>query len=97
MAEARRCRGDVPGTETPEGDVEQLVGETLEEALPPDAIWSHPQRGRPSLTGKPTASPHVGFRVSPELRRHADALARQQGITLSQLARDALEKYVRGA
>lgn len=55
------------------------------------------QRGRPSLTGEPAASPHVGFRVSPELRRHADALARQQGITLSQLARDALEQYVRGA
>ncbi|MFM1965006.1 MAG: hypothetical protein RL134_731 [Actinomycetota bacterium] len=52
--------------------------------------------GRPSRNGKPTPSPHVGFRVSPELREQADHLARRQGIILSQLAREALEHYVAG-
>jgi len=55
------------------------------------------RRGRPSLNGQPAPSPHVGFRVSPELRERADALARSRGVTLSQLAREALEQYVKGA
>lgn len=55
------------------------------------------RRGRRSLNGQPAPSPHVGFRVSPELREQADALARSRGVTLSQLAREALEQYVKGA
>ena len=56
---------------------------------------AEPPRGRPSLTGKRATSPHVGFRVAPELRERADALARQRGLSLSALAREALEQYVR--
>jgi len=78
-------------------EVDQIVEETIEAALRDDAVWHYPQRGRPSLTGKPATSPHVGFRVSPELREQADALARSRGISLSQLAREALEHYVKGA
>ena len=77
--------------------VDQIVEETVEAALSGKGTWHYPQRGRPSLTGKAAATPHVGFRVSPELREQADALARRRGISLSQLAREALEKYVKGA
>lgn len=77
--------------------VDQIVEETVEAALSGQGTWHYPQRGRPSLTGKRETSPHVGFRVSPELRERADALARQRGISLSQLAREALELYVKGA
>lgn len=77
--------------------VDQIVEETVEAALSGKGTWHYPQRGRPSLTGKAAASPHVGFRVSPELREQADALARRRGISLSQLAREALEHYVEGA
>jgi hypothetical protein len=77
--------------------VDAIVEETIEAALRGKGTWHYPQRGRPSLTGKSETSPHVGFRVSPELREQADALARDRGITLSQLAREALEEYVTGA
>ena len=77
--------------------VDQIVEETVEAALSGKGTWHYPQRGRPSLSGKAAASPHVGFRVSPELREQADALARRRGISLSQLAREALEHYVKGA
>ena len=78
-------------------EVDQIVEETVEAALSGKGTWHFPQRGRPSLTGKSAQSPHVGFRVSPELREEADALARRRGISLSQLAREALEHYVKGA
>ena len=77
--------------------VDAIVEETVEAALSGHGTWHYPQRGRPSLTGKAATSPHVGFRVSPELREQADALARRRGISLSQLAREALEHYVKGA
>jgi predicted HicB family RNase H-like nuclease len=97
MAKSRRRREVVAGIEMTEENVDRLVEETIKSALRDDAVWYYPQRGRPSLSGKPATSPHVGFRVSPELREQADALARRRGITLSQPAREALEQYVKGA
>ena len=97
MAKSRRRREIVAGIEMTDENVNRLVEETIEAALREDAVWYYPQRGRPSLTGRPATSPHVGFRVSPELREQADALARSRGISLSQLAREALEHYVKGA
>jgi hypothetical protein len=78
--------------------VDVIVEETIEAVLSGKGTWhSAPTRGRPSLNGKPEPSPHVGFRVSPELRDRATELARQRGVSLSQLAREALEQYVKGA
>lgn len=95
---ARRKRSLPPYIEIGLTDeqVDQIVEETVEAALSGKGTWHYPQRGRPSLTGKAATSPHVGFRVSPELREQADALARRRGISLSQLAREALEQYVKG-
>lgn len=49
--------------------------------------------GRPSLTGKALHSPQVTFRVTPELRARAEAEAKARGTTVSQLAREAFERF----
>lgn len=50
--------------------------------------------GRPSLTGDSRHSPRVSFRVSVEVRAKAERIADEQGKTVSQLAREALERYL---
>lgn len=49
--------------------------------------------GRPSL-GARGASPRVSFRATPELYRAAKRRAREEGRTVSELARDAVARYV---
>lgn len=51
-------------------------------------------RGRPSLTGTKAHSPQVTFRVTPELRARAAAEAARQGRRVSDVAREALERYL---
>ena len=51
-------------------------------------------RGRPSLTGTKATSPQVTFRVTPELRARAAAEAERQGRRISDVAREALERYL---
>lgn len=51
-------------------------------------------RGRPSLTGMKATSPQVTFRVTPELRARAAAEAARQGRRISDVAREALERYL---
>ena len=51
-------------------------------------------RGRPSLTGARAVSPQVTFRVTPELRAKAAAEAERQGRRISDVAREALERYL---
>lgn len=51
--------------------------------------------GRPSLTGKAENSPRVTFRISQETRDQAQKAADAQGTTVSELARTALESYLR--
>ena len=50
--------------------------------------------GRPSLAGR-GASPRVSFRTTPELYRAAQRQARKEGRTLSDLAREAVARYIR--
>ncbi|WP_433426319.1 hypothetical protein ACQP1V_43295 (plasmid) [Microtetraspora malaysiensis] len=51
--------------------------------------------GRPSLTGGNTHSPRVSFRLPEELRELAKARAAAEGKTVSALARDAFERFLR--
>ena len=51
--------------------------------------------GRPSLTGKRGTSPQVTFRLSPTIRDRAEELAAARGTTVSALAREALEQFVK--
>ena len=53
--------------------------------------------GRPSLTGTATPSPRVSFRVTPEVRDRAAAIASDEGKTISELAREALEARVQAS
>jgi hypothetical protein len=53
-------------------------------------------RGRPSLTGSRARSPQVSFRAPAELRAKAEARATSEGKTVSQLAREALERLLAG-
>ncbi len=50
--------------------------------------------GRPSLTGKAQHSPHVSFRITPELKTQAERAAKEQGTTVSRLAREAFERFL---
>jgi hypothetical protein len=53
--------------------------------------------GRPSLEGSVASgkkSPQVSFRVPQKLAERAEAVAAREGKSLSQLGRDALEKYL---
>jgi hypothetical protein len=50
--------------------------------------------GRPSLGGR-GASPRVTFRTTPELYRAAQRRAKAEGRTVSDLAREAVARYVK--
>jgi predicted HicB family RNase H-like nuclease len=50
--------------------------------------------GRPSLGGRGT-SPRVTFRATPELYSAAQRRARKEGRSLSDLAREAVARYVK--
>ena len=51
--------------------------------------------GRRSLAGSTGKSPRLNFRVTRDLYDHATERAQREGKTLSEIARDALENYVR--
>jgi len=82
-------------SEAGESHAEALAEELLQAAgrALPDHLRSS---GRPSLHGGPGRSPQVAFRLPLEARARAEALARARGITVSQLAREALEHELAG-
>jgi CRISPR-associated endonuclease/helicase Cas3 len=59
-----------------------------------DLSKARPRRvGRPSLGGRGT-SPRVTFRATPQLYRAAQQRAKEEGRTVSDLAREAVARYV---
>jgi predicted DNA binding CopG/RHH family protein len=68
---------------------EELVERTLAEARHRNLV-----PGRKSLTGGATHSPRVQFRVPEPLLEAAELRAAAKGVTLSVLAREALEQYL---
>ncbi len=69
---------------------DQIAGETLAEVRRRNLI-----PGGKSLSGGGIHSPRVQFRVPEELRAQAERIAEGEGVSLSALARHALEDYVR--
>ncbi|HEY2764136.1 MAG TPA: ribbon-helix-helix domain-containing protein [Pseudonocardiaceae bacterium] len=63
---------------------ERAAEEALELARP----------GRPPLGAGGQPSPRVSFRVPEQTRRRAEQLARAEGRSVSELAREALERYL---
>ena len=53
--------------------------------------------GRPALGAVGEHSPRVSFRVPEQIRRRAEQRAAQEGRSVSELAREALERYLRDA
>lgn len=59
-----------------------------------DLSKAKPRRvGRPSLAGA-GASPRLSFRTTPDLYRAAQKRAKQEGRSVSDLAREAVARYV---
>jgi hypothetical protein len=54
-------------------------------------------RGRPSLTAPGEVSPEVKARVPAELKSRVEEAAKRQGRPLSEVIRDALERYLADA
>lgn len=50
--------------------------------------------GRPSLSGKAQHSPQVSLRVSPETRSKLEGIAAERHVSVSEVAREAIEQYV---
>ena len=50
--------------------------------------------GRPSLSVKAQHSPQVSLRVSPETRSKLEGIAAERQVTVSEVAREAIEHYV---
>ncbi|MGI8414932.1 MAG: ribbon-helix-helix protein, CopG family [Nakamurella sp.] len=67
---------------------EEYAGRATEHAL------ASVRRGRPSLTRAKSPSPQSPSGVTPQLRQRADAEAAKQGRRVSDLAREALERYL---
>ena len=57
------------------------------------STWERVPVGRPSLGGR-GESPRVSFRATPELYKAAKRRAKQEGWTVSELAREAVARYV---
>ena len=96
-----RKRANGPRITGPDVDLEREVirdskGQRVDQAYVERALaevgayWKK-QGGRPSLTGEAKHSPHVSFRVTPELKAKAMREAEARGMTVSQLAREAFE------
>lgn len=77
---------DSRGQRITEADAARIAEDTLAELRRP---------GRPSLSGAGQKSPQIAFRVSAEARQMGEQRAREEGRTLSELARHAFEQYVR--
>jgi hypothetical protein len=73
---------------------EEVADELAREAEAGYDLSKWRRGGRPSLAGGAGHSPRVNFRVTPALYENAAARAEQEGKTISELAREALERYV---
>lgn len=79
----------VKGRRLTEAGAELLASETLAEARRRNLI-----PGRKSLTSGSTHSPRVQFRVPEAVATQAQDRARAEGKSLSELAREALLRYL---
>lgn len=92
-------------TETPIGPdvdlstevVRDKQGRRIDKAYVERVVESARPVGRPSLTGQGQSSPRIAFRLPPDLRAKAEAVAEREGKTVSALAREALEERLRAS
>lgn len=73
--------------------VAEEMAEDFEKNPPDLSTWKRRYVGRPSL-GPNGLSPRVSFRVPPDLYKAAWARADKEGRSLSELAREAFNRYM---
>jgi len=88
---AKRKLRTKAGTVIDDAFIEALAAEA-ERGYDPSE-WKAVPVGRPSLGGR-GESPRVSFRATPELYKAAKRRAKQEGWTVSELAREAVARYV---
>ena len=74
---------EADGTRVTEARADEIVEEVIAEVR---------TAGRPSLTGRSKKSPHISFRITPEIKKLAEERAAREGTTVSQLARTIFEQ-----
>lgn len=100
MPERRYTLAPGPDVDLEREDVRDSKGNRITEdyvRLAVDDVHEKLGRGRPSLTGRAEHSPHVSFRVTAELKDAAERRATREGRRVSDVAREALERYLRDA
>ena len=75
-----------------EGFAEELADEA-ERGYADIHNWERVYRGRPSLSGK-GSSPKVSFRITPALSSALERKAAEEEKTVSEVAREAIARYV---
>ena len=98
MRSSRKWTG-TSGETIAESDAARLAAEfeSDDAALSSADITLIGKVGRPSLAGSTGTSPQVTFRLSSTMRRRAEEIAHSRGMTVSALARQALEELVNQA
>lgn len=89
-----RTQREIPVTKTGTPLTSEVVEHLADEAEEGYDLTKARRVGRPSLADSDEHSPHVSFRAPAELRRKAEERAKREGKTVSQLAREAFEKYL---
>lgn len=88
MSDPPRSTSGIPITD-------ELAEQLADEAEAGYDLKPAKQVGRKSLSGVGGSSPRVNFRMTAELQARAHARAEREGKTVSEIAREALEQYVK--
>jgi hypothetical protein len=83
-----------PDVDLDRDDVRLADGTRLTQEVADRIVAQARRGGRPSLSGEAAVSPQIAFRVSPAVRDKAAAAAAAEHKTISDLAREALERYL---
>jgi hypothetical protein len=88
MSKLPRSKSGVPITD-------ELAEQLAREAEAGYDLTPAKRVGRKSLAGADGISPRVNFRTTAELHARAQARAEREGKTISEIAREALQQYVK--
>ena len=88
MSKVARSKSGVPITD----EIAELLADEAEAGYD---LKPSKRVGRKSLSGADGTSPRVNFRMTAELQVRAQARAEKEGKTISEIAREALERYVK--
>jgi hypothetical protein len=91
----RAPRSQAPISKSGVPITDQLADELAREAEEGYDLSRGRRVGRKSLAGTVGRSPRLNFRTTADLYERAAARAQREGKTISQIAREALEKFVK--